>query len=193
LFLYLAVQTCTFAVSDNFCSGASAQSLEHRVDVARKHASEASEALDSLRTELADLQRKTLLTYGPDDAYVTLGEHCVEGMMDKCTYRVCPFKRAEQLDNGRETSLGNWEGFDDTMEIMKFVGGEQCWQGPERSMTVRLKCGTAEALARVAEPNRCEYTAELTTPAACSAGHVAALRAAFAAKQSLLSALKDEL
>ena len=37
-------------------------------------------------------------------------------------------------------------------------------------MQVTLRCGHAEKLAKLAEPSRCEYTAELATPAACTPG-----------------------
>ena len=44
------------------------------------------------------------------------------------------------------------------------------------------------------EPSRCEYTAELATPAACSAGELVALRQQLAARQALLnSPPHDEL
>ena len=34
-------------------------------------------------------------------------------------------------------------------------------------MQVSVKCGSSEQVSKVDEPNRCEYTAELATPAAC--------------------------
>lgn len=114
-------------------------------------------------------------------------------MVDKYTYRVCPYARAEQVEGGSATSLGSWKGFGEGLTRLEFTGGQSCWQGPDRSMTVDLRCGRTEALTRVAEPSRCEYTSEMTTPAACSQQEVAALQAQLEAKLALMRVAKDEL
>lgn len=51
-----------------------------------------------------------------------------------------------------------------------------------------LHCGGKEELTHVEEPSRCEYHAELATPAACAAEALAALWARLAAKKALLEA-----
>ena len=51
---------------------------------------------------------------------------------------------------------------------------------------VSVKCGSTEKLTRVEEPSRCEYTAVLLTPAACTPTEVQAV-------QGQLAALNDEL
>lgn len=50
-------------------------------------------------------------------------------------------------------------------------------------LQVALKCGPEEVLTRVEEPSRCEYHAELATPAACSAEALQALREELAARE----------
>lgn len=65
---------------------------------------------------------------------------------------------------------------------MQYRGGLACWNGPDRSTTVRvqhmlfiththiqvvLSCGNELALTAASEPGRCEYQFELTAPAAC--------------------------
>lgn len=57
--------------------------------------------------------------------------------VDKYTYSVCPFKDAFQKEGSSRTSLGTWAGLADDSTVMKFTGGQACWQGPARSMTVR--------------------------------------------------------
>ena len=83
---------------------------------------------------------------------------------------------------------------------MRFADGQQCWNGPPRSLTLTVRCGKATKLSRVTEPSRCEYEAELETPGACDAGAVA--EAARAAEGALAAArgvgaegkdLRDEL
>lgn len=53
-------------------------------------------------------------------------------------------------------------------------------------MQVSLKCGSVEKLMRVEEPSRCEYTATLLTPAACTPTEVQAV-------QDKLAMLNQEL
>ena len=58
---------------------------------------------------------------------------------------------------------------------MRFTGGERCWNGPARSMTVKLECGVANELKDISEPSVCEYTGTLVTPAACDLIHAQGL------------------
>ena len=77
---------------------------------------------------------------------------------------------------------------------MAFTGGAPCWNGPARSIRARLTCGPVPELRSPSEPNRCEYEAELITPAACSPEAAAA--AAAAAKTAEVEAAawgKEEL
>jgi protein kinase C substrate 80K-H len=57
---------------------------------------------------------------------------------------------------------------------MHFTDGQTCWNGPARSLSVRLQCGAAPAdgnvaqLLSVEEPGKCVYAAVVATPVACS-------------------------
>lgn len=178
-------------------AGVQLDTLRTRVQAARDAATSAQTAIDSLRNEKSDLERKISLSYGDHDAFLPLSDSCYEGHVDKYVYKVCPFDKASQVDGGHETSLGSWEGFDATGSQMKFTMGEHCWQGPSRSMTVQVVCGVKEELSRVAEPSRCEYTARLTTPAGCSQKIVDELKVQVERKKNLLESLdgrtNDEL
>ena len=59
-------------------------------------------------------------------------------------------------------------------------------------MQVNLECGSNEELSEVEEPNRCEYQAKMTTPAACLMKDAKQLQAEIAGFDSA-SASKDEL
>ncbi|KAL6563437.1 Glucosidase 2 subunit beta [Orobanche gracilis] len=61
----------------------------------------------------------------------------------------------------------SWEKFEDSYRIMQFLNGDKCWNGPDRSLKVKLRCGLKNELADVDEPSRCEYMALLSTPALC--------------------------
>jgi protein kinase C substrate 80K-H len=65
------------------------------------------------------------------------------------------------------TRLGNWDGFKDNYTVMMFSSGDRCWNGPDRSLRVKLRCGVRTELRNVDEPSRCDYVAELVTPTFC--------------------------
>uniref|UniRef100_A0A7N6F5V9 Glucosidase 2 subunit beta n=1 Tax=Anabas testudineus TaxID=64144 RepID=A0A7N6F5V9_ANATE len=88
-------------------------------------------------------------------------------------YRLCPFSKVSQKPKygGSETNLGSWgkwagpEG--NIYSMMKYEHGTGCWQGPNRSTTVKLTCGKETVVTSTSEPSRCEYLMEFTSPAAC--------------------------
>ncbi|KAG7670254.1 hypothetical protein KSW81_008387 [Nannochloris sp. 'desiccata'] len=178
---------------------ATVDAIRSRHDAANNAFEIAAAGVYALKTEREGLEAKMNRSYGPDDVYAQLVDRCVEAHVDKYVYKVCPFHQVEQLEDGHGSRLGSWKGFDDSGEYMLFDNGDVCWQGPNRSMTLRIRCGATETLTKVAEPSRCEYTAEMTTPAACSGDRVTELRAAITAKQALLdvanngASVKDEL
>ncbi|GJV21465.1 glucosidase 2 subunit beta-like protein isoform X1 [Tanacetum coccineum] len=69
-----------------------------------------------------------------------------------------------------------WEKFDESYKVMLFTNGDKCWNGPYRSLTVRLRCGSKVEVADIDEPSRCEYSALLTTPALCQEGRLKELQ-----------------
>ena len=62
-----------------------------------------------------------------------------------------------------------------------FDKGAKCWNGPNRSITVTLKCGSKNELGKVAEPSVCEYVADFTTPVACEESELEAKLAEYRA------------
>lgn len=56
---------------------------------------------------------------------------------------------------------------------------------------MQLHCGAKERVWKVDEPSRCEYVAQMDTPAACSEAAVAALAHALAAKEAAIKAADD--
>uniref|UniRef100_A0A2P2KRW5 MRH domain-containing protein n=1 Tax=Rhizophora mucronata TaxID=61149 RepID=A0A2P2KRW5_RHIMU len=61
----------------------------------------------------------------------------------------------------------HWDKFEDLYRVMIFSSGDRCWNGPDRSMKVKLRCGLTNEVTDVGEPSRCEYVALLSTPALC--------------------------
>ncbi|KAF3846184.1 hypothetical protein F7725_003262 [Dissostichus mawsoni] len=91
----------------------------------------------------------------------------------KYIYRLCPFNRMSQKPKfgGSETNLGSWGHWsgpeDNIYSLMKYEHGTGCWQGPNRSTTIKLTCGKETVVTSVSEPSRCEYLLEFISPAIC--------------------------
>jgi hypothetical protein len=47
--------------------------------------------------------------YGPDNQFAYMQGECYDKVVDKYTYRICPYGLASQLEGGRTTSLGSFE------------------------------------------------------------------------------------
>lgn len=58
--------------------------------------------------------------YGPDHVYAALAEHCFELLVEKYTYKVCMFVKADQVES-RETSLGTFSECVDGCSTMKYT------------------------------------------------------------------------
>ena len=88
-----------------------------------------------------------------------------------------PDGRGEKVTESEEDALkramlSTKEGPDGALperfyRTMRFAEGQQCWNGPPRSLTLAVTCGKETKLSKVSEPSRCEYEASLETPAAC--------------------------
>ena len=64
---------------------------------------------------------------------------------------------------------GKWSGAEpNKYSMMTYENGQNCWNGPNRSVKVHLKCGVTNQLLAASEPSRCEYEYRFETPAACA-------------------------
>lgn len=133
----------------------------------RKEYDEASEKLSKIRSKISRLTKKLAHDFGPKKEFYSLHGRCFETKQNKYVYKVCPFKQATQEEGYSTTRLGRWDKFMDSYGVMLFSNGENCWNGPDRSLKVRLRCGLKVELSDIDEPSRCEYEALLTTPALC--------------------------
>uniref|UniRef100_A0A673GX07 Glucosidase 2 subunit beta n=1 Tax=Sinocyclocheilus rhinocerous TaxID=307959 RepID=A0A673GX07_9TELE len=111
--------------------------------------------------------------FGPDAEFTYLYSQCYELTTSEYIYRLCPFNRVSQKPKygGSETNLGTWGSWsgpeNNKYLVMKYEHGTGCWQGPNRSTTVKLTCGKETVVTSTSEPSRCEYLMEFTTPAVC--------------------------
>lgn len=151
--------------------------------------------LTTLENEKSTLEKKLKTQYGQSHVFLPISESCVEATIDKYLYKICPFGDALQGENGRNTLLGTWSGFEENGSVMNFANGEGCWQGPSRSIKVSLVCGSTDVFESASEPSRCTYTGVIKTPAYCTEELIQSMENEVARRKSLLTpeAPKEEL
>ncbi|KAG6401260.1 hypothetical protein SASPL_138111 [Salvia splendens] len=133
----------------------------------RKEYDESSSKLSKIQSRISHLKQKLIEDFGPEKEFYSFYGKCFESKQNKYVYKVCPFKQATQEEGYSTTRLGSWEKFEESYRVMQFMNGDKCWNGPDRSLKVRLRCGLKNELTDVDEPSRCEYLAFLATPALC--------------------------
>ncbi|KAK2982010.1 hypothetical protein RJ640_013220 [Escallonia rubra] len=133
----------------------------------RKEYEESSAKLSKIQSRISSLTQKLEQDFGPDKEFYSFYGQCLEIKQNKYVYKICPFKQATQVEGHSTTRLGSWEKFEDSYRIMHFANGDKCWNGPDRSLKVKLRCGLKNEVTDVGEPSRCEYEALLSTPAVC--------------------------
>ncbi|KAJ1457490.1 glucosidase II beta subunit-like-domain-containing protein [Pelagophyceae sp. CCMP2097] len=103
--------------------------------------------------------------YGADGALWALRGACPEANHRGYKYKICLFGKATQ----DSVSLGSFNSAeaDDQGTTLHFTRGAGCYNGPDRSLHLKLRCGETDMLVDVDEPETCVYSATLITPAAC--------------------------
>jgi len=142
-------------------------------DKARTEFEEADKAVRELEREKRDLDEYMKEDFGLHEEFSPLKGQCFELTDREYVYKLCPYGKATQKnkDGGAETNLGSkmvWVDKEtNRYTIQKYEAGAQCWNGPARSTTVYLSCGSENKLTYVNEPSRCEYEMHFKTPALC--------------------------
>lgn len=140
---------------------------------ARSLKEQKDEEIEGIKDSLEKLNKDLGTDIGPEEQFCALQGQCFEISEKEYVYSVCPFDSAKQTNTGSggSTSLGKWGKWigspDNKYSKMIYENGEKCWNGPARSMTVTIECGSSNRVTAVSEPNRCEYAMTLVSPAAC--------------------------
>uniref|UniRef100_A0A672H269 Glucosidase 2 subunit beta n=1 Tax=Salarias fasciatus TaxID=181472 RepID=A0A672H269_SALFA len=128
--------------------------------------------LDDLILVCRNLEKEISFDFGPSAEFAYLYSQCYELSTSEYVfifkYIYCIFFFTWQCSVIACRTWGKWAGpEDDVHSVMKYEHGTGCWQGPNRSTTVKLTCGKETVVTSTSEPSRCEYLMEFTTPAIC--------------------------
>ncbi|KAJ1689303.1 hypothetical protein LUZ63_013458 [Rhynchospora breviuscula] len=159
----------------------------------KKEYDDLSSKLSKIQSRIHHLKEKLKRDFGKDKEFYSFHDQCFENKQNKYVYKVCPFKKATQNEGHSSSQLGQWDKFEESYRVMAFSNGDRCWNGPDRSMKVRLRCGLKNELTDVDEPSRCEYVAILSTPAMCVEDKLKELKQKLADMSSSQPASHDEL
>ncbi|GFS66198.1 glucosidase 2 subunit beta [Nephila pilipes] len=140
--------------------------------LARKDFADADKLYRDIQAEIWHLKRKLDADFGEEDEFLVLETQCFEFSEKRYMYRLCPFDKVIQVVkvSNEETLIGLWESWssdDEHYKRMKYTRGASCWNGPNRSVEVKLQCGTENKITSVEESSPCTYLLEFTTPALC--------------------------
>ncbi|KAL4161497.1 hypothetical protein PRNP1_002051 [Phytophthora ramorum] len=143
----------------------------------RKVLHEIDTDITKLEKERNEKREAAKMDYGPDRAYFSLKDKCIEKRIEKYEYKFCAFGEVKQ----DRTKLGKWDGWavDETNDSsnegeidhtkMRYSKGQRCYKGPERSVFVYLNCGEDNEILSVDEPSTCVYEMTVRSPLACTA------------------------
>ncbi|XP_039061466.1 glucosidase 2 subunit beta-like [Hibiscus syriacus] len=133
----------------------------------RKEYNDYTSKLSDINSRISSLTEKFKHDFGKENEFYLFYDRCFESEQDKYVYKVRPFKDATQKGDNSETLLGKWDEFGNSHRYMLFTDGDECWNGPDRSLKVKLRCGLKTELTGMDEPSRCEYAALMYTPVLC--------------------------
>ncbi|PWW80536.1 hypothetical protein C7212DRAFT_274717 [Tuber magnatum] len=154
---------------------------------------EESDTKSHLETLLSDLT----YPYGQDDVFRSLKGECISSQFGEYTYEYCFLGTAYQksLKDSSSVSLGEYarievdksvndasvrgifgsgweEAHDEGLSGLSLIheNGQQCWNGPKRSVKVDLYCSAVDELRSVREEEKCVYRFEVGAAAVCGRG-----------------------
>ena len=144
------------------------QEKEAKVEDLRSQLSQSNNR-EELEKQLDEVENFLNTDYGPDRAFRYLHGKCFFLETREYKYELCPFDKITQQsrDGSGRSNLGNWGHWENKYTAFKMTNGDGCWQGPNRSTTIKLQCGTTDRGISVDEPTRCVYEMVFSTPAMC--------------------------
>ncbi|KAH8412787.1 hypothetical protein KR009_005723 [Drosophila setifemur] len=148
------------------------QRLVEQANEARNAFEEVERSIREIEQEVKEISEQDAKDYGLNEEWAVMDGQCFTFEDREYVYTLCPFDRTSQKSRsgGPETTLGRWDqwiGQPKKYTQQRYANGAACWNGPQRSATINIKCALENKITAVGEPNRCEYHFEFETPAAC--------------------------
>lgn len=135
---------------------------------------ERSDRLTVLKKDMQDAE-KTASHYSANKdqlEYMALQDQCFSVKGGEYTYNVCMLGSTTQVSTGGNTvTLGQYERIvpkADGSVVMEFTKGQHCHAFGARRASVHIACGADNTVLVVDEPSTCNYSFEMTSPAACN-------------------------
>lgn len=169
-------------LADNANSGHESKA----VSTAREAYQSVSDDLNSKQTSLGELQRDLGFDYGEQDIFRALKDSCISKDSGEYEYELCWLGSTKQKSKkgGGNTGMGNFVRFDKEVFdeevgadgkgvgqgeriVMRYEGGQTCWNGPARETLVVLACAEKDEIWKVVEREKCLYRMDVGTPAVC--------------------------
>ncbi|CCJ31052.1 unnamed protein product [Pneumocystis jirovecii] len=100
--------------------------------------------------------------------YYAVKDETLKFKFKEYQYELTFLKNAYQisLNDNYRIFLGSFSHFDGVNKLY-YHNGDQCWNGPSRSVVVELHCGIKNEIVSTIEYQRCMYFMKVFTPGAC--------------------------
>lgn len=134
--------------------------------------------IKSNEVKITEMEKFFEYDLGEDNILASFSK-CVSEDIGKYTYEICAFEKVTQIEHTTRTDLGKFKELkrlENSAFEMVYENGKSCWEGLDRSTTVKMICGSKEEIERVEEPETCVYKMQVITPAACSRSRVTELK-----------------
>jgi len=126
--------------------------------------------VDQLESSISSLKSTLDNDYGNNFQFYYLKLKCLNFDRPEYSYEICPYATSKQniKSNSQQTNMGNQFSWVEKYNSFKFENGDSCWQGPNRSSTVKIICGQDDKIISQDEPSRCVYFFTMTSPSLCN-------------------------
>lgn len=157
-----------FKSSNDENDAISMDKLKSDLESIQKKLRTAEFTVNDKKNEIEKKMKYGTIDFGAHNEFESLFGLCFEIQKQSYTFEMCPFGKSYQKDGKNSIHLGTFQKWgDQPYKEMLFEHGQKCWNGPQRTTKVQLKCGTSNKITHVDEPSICSYEMVFESPSAC--------------------------
>ncbi|KAG5520247.1 hypothetical protein PMAC_001325 [Pneumocystis sp. 'macacae'] len=129
---------------------------------------ESNEKILQLKEKLEEKRLMMKKNVEDFNIYYAIKDETLKFKFKEYQYELTFLKNAYQvsLNDNYRIFLGSFSHFDGPNKLY-YHNGDQCWNGPQRSVVVELQCGIKNEIVSTIEYQRCMYFMKVLTPGAC--------------------------